>query len=137
MRFLVDTNICSAHLKNMRSVNSRFIQHAGALAMSVITLGELSSWVLRRNASPKHLKGLTSLISDVETLDVDYDVAWKYGELNSELLDRGLPPPGMDLLIAATALVHNLILVTHLEGIVQEWIDLWQKVGGLEKVFEE
>ena len=46
-------------------------------------------------------------------LDVDYDVGWKYGEVNSELLDRGLPPPEMDLLIAATALVHNLTLVTH------------------------
>jgi predicted nucleic acid-binding protein len=113
MRFLLDTNICSAHLKNVRSVNSRFIQHAGALAMSVITLGELSSWVLRSKVAPKHLKGLTNLVSDVEILDVDYDIGWKYGELNSQLLDRGLPPPGMDLLIAATALVHNLTLVTH------------------------
>ena len=113
MRFLLDTNICSAHLKNMRSVNSRFIQHAGALAMSVVTLGELSSWVLRSKVAPKHLKGLMDLISDVTMLDVDYDVGWKYGELNSELLDRGLPPPGMDLLLAATALVHNLTLVTH------------------------
>jgi tRNA(fMet)-specific endonuclease VapC len=113
MSFLLDTNICSAHLKNVRSANSRFIQYAGALAISVVTLGELSSWVLRRKVSPRHLNGLLALISDVTILDVHYDVGWKYGELNSELLDRGLPPPGMDLLIAATALVHNLTLVTH------------------------
>lgn len=28
-------------------------------------------------------------------------------------MDAGKPAPGMDLLIAATALVHNLTLVTH------------------------
>ena len=94
MRFLLDTNICSAHLKNVVSVNSCFIQHACALAMSVITLGELSSWVLRTKVAPRHLNGLMDLISDVTILDVDYDVGWKYGELNSELLDCGLPPPG-------------------------------------------
>ncbi len=28
-------------------------------------------------------------------------------------------------------------LEEYLEGIVQEWIELWQKVGGIKKVFEE
>jgi predicted nucleic acid-binding protein len=33
--------------------------------------------------------------------------------LQAWLLDAGTPAPGMDLMIAATALVHNLTLVTH------------------------
>ena len=28
-------------------------------------------------------------------------------------------------------------LEEYLDGIVQEWIELWKKVGGIEKVFEE
>ena len=28
-------------------------------------------------------------------------------------------------------------LEEYLEGIVQEWIELWKKVGGIEEVFEE
>ncbi len=28
-------------------------------------------------------------------------------------------------------------LETYLDSIVQEWIELWHKVGGIEKVFEE
>jgi predicted nucleic acid-binding protein len=40
-------------------------------------------------------------------------VAQKYGQLQAGLLDIGRPAPGMDLMIAATALVHDLTLVTH------------------------
>jgi tRNA(fMet)-specific endonuclease VapC len=53
------------------------------------------------------------LLRDVGFLEVDLDVARKYGEVYAHLLDQGLPMPQMDLLIAATALVHNLTLVTH------------------------
>jgi tRNA(fMet)-specific endonuclease VapC len=41
------------------------------------------------------------------------DVARKFGEVRAALLDQGLPPPALDLVIAATALVHNFTLVTH------------------------
>lgn len=46
-------------------------------------------------------------------LDVTLAVAEKYGQLQAGLLDAGMPAPGMDMLIAATALVHDLTLVTH------------------------
>ncbi len=37
----------------------------------------------------------------------------KFGELQASLLDVGLPSPEMDLMIGATARVHELTLVTH------------------------
>jgi tRNA(fMet)-specific endonuclease VapC len=112
MGFLIDTNICSAHLKNARNVSGRFLQYAGSLSISAVTLGELASWALR-SKTRKHLAVLDDFLNYVDVLDVDRKVGWKYGELNRHLLDRGLPPPAMDLLIAATAIVHNLTLVTH------------------------
>ena len=44
MSFLLDTDTCSAHLKNVAIVISRFLQYTGRLHMSVITLGELYAW---------------------------------------------------------------------------------------------
>ena len=40
-------------------------------------------------------------------------VARKFGEVRAGLLDAGQPVPELDLLIASTALVHNLTVVTH------------------------
>ena len=46
MSFLLDTDICSAHLRGDRKVFSKFVQYSGQLHVSVITAGELYSWVL-------------------------------------------------------------------------------------------
>ncbi len=40
-------------------------------------------------------------------------MARRFGEIRAGLLDSGRRAPEMDLLIAATALVHGLTLVTH------------------------
>ena len=58
-------------------------------------------------------------------------VGRKFGELQAALFDAGKPAPEMDLLIAATALVHDLTLVTHnvrdfanVPGLmVQDWLN--------------
>ena len=113
MSFLVDTDICSAHLKNVGDVSSRFFQYSGGLHLSAVSLGELYTWVLRSKSPPRYQEGLIALLSDMTLLPVDYDVARKFGEIRAQLLDQGQPISAIDLLIAATALVHGLTLVTH------------------------
>ena len=113
MSFLIDTDICSAHLKQKGPVSNRFLQYTAGLHLSTITLGELYAWALRAAAPPKRLEGLREMLGDLNVIDVTTAVAEKYGELQSRLLDAGRPAPGMDLMIAATALVHDLTLVTH------------------------
>lgn len=113
MSFLLDTDICSAYLKRDRTVEGRFLQYGGRLHVSVITVGELFSGVLSTRASNQLLPGLLAMLKDMAILDATYDVAYTFGVIRAPLLDRGLPAPGMDLMIAATALVHNLTLVTH------------------------
>src|SRR5882724_9715129 len=113
MSFLVDTDTCSAYLKGNSAVNNRLFQDTGGLYISTVTLAELHTWVLRAASPPKRSRSLVALLRDVTTLDVTQDVARKFGEARAALLDQGLPPPGLDLLIAATALVHNFTLVTH------------------------
>jgi predicted nucleic acid-binding protein len=41
--YLLDTDICSAQLRNVAIVTTRFQQHAGRLHLSVLSLGELLS----------------------------------------------------------------------------------------------
>lgn len=113
MSFLVDTDICSAHLRNTRGVGSRFIQHGGNLYISTISLAELYTWASREKSPPRYMDGLMALLSDMTILDLDHEVARQFGQLRGSMLDRGQVVPGMDLLIAATALVHGLVMVTH------------------------
>jgi predicted nucleic acid-binding protein len=50
---------------------------------------------------------LHDLLDDAVVLDVTEAVGRKLGEVRAGLLDAGKPTPDMNLLIAATALVHN------------------------------
>jgi predicted nucleic acid-binding protein len=53
------------------------------------------------------LQSLHDLLDDAVVLDVTEAVGRKLGEVRAGLLDAGKPTPDMNLLIAATALVHN------------------------------
>jgi tRNA(fMet)-specific endonuclease VapC len=110
--FLLDTDICSAHLKH-GVVSNRFFQYAGGLHISVITLGELYAWAMRATAPTKRLQGLREMLNDVSVLEITVEVAERFGQMQAGLLDAGKPAPGMDLMIAATSIEHDLTLVTH------------------------
>ena len=113
MNFLLDTNICSAYLKGEKSVWNKFMQHTGGLAISVVTAGELWTWVSRGTASQRSKDSITEFIGGVEVVELDLKIAIRFGELRGQLMDSGTPMPDMDGLIAATALTENLTLVTH------------------------
>lgn len=130
MSFLVDTDICSAYLKNNRIVAGKMMLHYGGLSVSTVTAGELLAWALRKKAPAKRLQIVRDFLAPVTILEVNLDVAEKYGEIRAALLDRGQDPGAMDLLNASIALVHNLTMVTHnvadyslIPGLI---IDDWQ-----------
>ena len=113
MNFLIDTNICSAYLKGNRSVWNRFTQYSGGLAISVVSAGELWTWVKRGKLSERSRKSVTEFLDLMDVVDIDLDVALRFGELRAIMADAGTPMPDMDGLIAATALSHDLTLVTN------------------------
>jgi tRNA(fMet)-specific endonuclease VapC len=113
LSFLLDTDICSAYLKGNNRVWGRFLQYSGRLYVSAVTAGELYTWALRASAPPQRLGDLQNLLNNVFLLPIDGAVAHKFGEVRAALFDAGTPAPEMDLFNAATALVHNLTLVTH------------------------
>ena len=81
--------------------------------MSAITVGELLSWTFRLSTPAKYRIAAEELLSDVTILEVDDEIARRFGVIRSALLDQSKPAPPADLFIAATALVHGLALVTH------------------------
>ena len=112
MNFLIDTNICSAYLKGNPAVWNKFMQYSGGLAISVVTAGELWTWVSRGKASERSRRSVTNFIASVDVIEIDLTIALRFGELRGTMLDQGTPLPDMDALIAATALAEDLTLVT-------------------------
>jgi predicted nucleic acid-binding protein len=111
--FLIDTDICSLYLKRPSQLAAKFQQYYGRLHLSAITVGEIRAWTLRRNTPPSRVNDLDNLLRVVDVVAVDQAVADRFGALRAAQLDSGTQTPRLDLLIGATALVHNLTLVTH------------------------
>ena len=118
MSWLVDTNVLSELRKGERAHGGIRTWFAGAedddLYTSVLVLGEIRRGVetIRRRdeasalALEQWLRRLTDTFAD-RVLTIDAEVAERWGRLN--VPD---PVPTVDGLLAATALVHDLILVT-------------------------
>jgi tRNA(fMet)-specific endonuclease VapC len=111
--FLLDTDICSLHLRGDRRLFGRFVQHLGQLHISTITAAELFVWIRRSSNAAKRSADARGFFRDVAILDFDLAVAEKFGEIRAQQLSAGQFTPELDLLIATTALAHGLTLVTH------------------------
>lgn len=113
MSFLLDTDTCSAYLKNDPRATGKLMLHFGGLHISVITIGELLTWALRAKAPASRLQAVTHLLAGAIIHDVDTHVAQTFGQIRAALMDQGKIVGEMDLLNASVALVHNLTMVTH------------------------
>lgn len=133
--YLLDTNVISETRKTRADTGVlTFLSAADAvgLFLSVLTLGELRKGVAaRRRIDPAAADRLGIWVDSIETtfadrvLSVEIAVARLWGELSA-----GRSLPVIDTLIAATAMVHGLTLVTRntrdveLTGV--PLIDPWQ-----------
>src|SRR6516162_10006800 len=113
MTHLLDTDICSAHMRRPTGLAHRFFQYAGGKAIASVTLAELYSGAYRRTQPARILTLIADLLADVAVLDFDSSCAHQFGQLRGPLLQQGVQVPTADLMIASIALVHNLTLVTH------------------------
>lgn len=121
MKFLLDTCIISELIKPQS--NEKVIQwiqqvNESNLYISVLTLGEIEKGITKLPDSTRksNLKQWIEidLINRFEgkILDINHIVSRYWGKLQGELEIQGNPIPIIDGLIASTALVHNLTLVT-------------------------
>jgi predicted nucleic acid-binding protein len=80
---------------------------------SAVTVGELFKGAYRSSARERHLKNIEErVLPAVTTLPYDVSVARIFGKIRAHLEQSGNILPDADLQIAATALYHDLELVT-------------------------
>lgn len=88
------------------------------LFLSVLTFGELQKGISKLEPSTKRRKLQAWVENDLSNrfegrlLSVDTEVAITWGHLQGESERRGERLPVIDSLLAATALAHNLVVVT-------------------------
>jgi tRNA(fMet)-specific endonuclease VapC len=113
MKFLLDTDICSAHMRRPASLSHRFIQFTGHLAIPTVVLAELYAGAYKHPQASRLLGLIRDLRQEVQVLDFDAACAEQFGKIRGALLQRGISVPTIDLMIASVAQVHDLTLVTH------------------------
>ena len=113
MSFLLDTDVCSAYLKDHPLVVARVMMHYGGLSVSAVTVGELMTWTNRAKAPPSRMVKALDFLAGCRVIEIDRPVAETFGRIRAELLDEGRTVGELDLLNAAVALEHHLTVVTH------------------------
>ncbi len=115
MKYLLDTDTCVHVLRSkVIEVLDRFSRlEVGDVGISVITLCELEYGVFMGDEPEKSRAKLQKFVAPLEVLTYDPKVAPVYGRIRSELRRKGTPIGLLDLLIAAQAVHHDLILVTN------------------------
>ncbi|MGA7318586.1 MAG: type II toxin-antitoxin system VapC family toxin [Silvibacterium sp.] len=136
LQYLLDTDVLSETGRKQadeRVMSFLAAADPSALYLSVLTLGELSKGVaLKWKSDPDWAKKLGSWVDGLEfsvadrILGVDAATARVGGELSAQRLK-----PVIDTLLAATAVVHELIFVTHnrsdVQGIKVKLLNPWKR----------
>ncbi len=137
--FLLDTN-CVSELVRVRP-ESRVVEwfestEESILYLSVLTFGEIRKGLASLAPSRKRASLESWLEADLNTrfqrrvLPVDQAVADRWGWLAAEAKRRGKPLAVVDGLLAATALQHNLTLVSRntadFHGVAVDVFNPWE-----------
>ena len=113
--YLLDTCTLSDYLRrNRHVVKNLHRQKSTRLAVSVITQYEIQYGLLNKpSLIPKYKSQLNELYNKVNVLAVDEMTAFCAARIKKELKQQGTPIGEPDIFIAATALVHDLTVVTN------------------------
>ena len=114
LHYLVDTDWVIHYLKGRLPFVQRLQALRGqGLAMSAITLGELYEGVYAAAEPDKREQGLKDFLRGVTILGLDEETCRIFGKERRRLRRTGNLPGDMDLFIGATALRHNLTVLTN------------------------
>lgn len=115
MKYLLDTNVIIDFFKKKPKIVALLQKIQGnELNLSAVTIAEFYQGAYQSNNCDKQIHFMRDFIRDVQITiaSIDFDTAIIFGKLQAELMRKGKKKPVFDLMIAATCLVCNLILVT-------------------------
>ena len=114
MQYLLDTCVISDFIKGEVSTKVRLKQTPPVdIAVSVITVMELRyGLALNPQRAQKVEPAISSFLSSVTILPFSTVEAEQAAQIRAALKSQGQPIGAYDVLIAATALQHNLLMIT-------------------------
>ncbi len=114
MQYLLDTCVISDFIKGEPGTQTCLKQISPVdIAVSVITVMELRYGLLNNPQRAKKIESaITSLLDSVSILEFSVEESEQAAQVRSILKKQGQPIGAYDVLIAATALRHDLIMVT-------------------------
>ena len=132
MNFLLDSNIVSYALKKNITINNKLreLSFLGSeIFISCITYYEIKRGLISLNAT-KQLVDFHVFCNDYPVLFLnDLEIIEKSCKIHAKLKAKGTPIQDADILIAATAIVRDLILVSNdsdllrIEGLkLENWL---------------
>ena len=115
MTYLIDTDWVIDHLNHIERVTRRLEELAPAgLALSLISLAELYEGVYYSRDPAESEAALQRFLNpELTMLGMDEEICKIFGKERGRLRAAGLMIGDCDLLIGATALRHNLTLITN------------------------
>ncbi|MBL0715233.1 MAG: type II toxin-antitoxin system VapC family toxin [Desulfosarcina sp.] len=114
--FLLDTDTIIYSLKGNDSVVRNLANHQrDPLKISVISLMELYYGAYKSQKTTANLAKVRRIENAFDILSVDFSIAETFGTIKSHLEFQGTPLDDFDIAIAASALAHNLTLITNNE----------------------
>jgi tRNA(fMet)-specific endonuclease VapC len=117
MRYLLDTNVISELMRKPRGAVAQRIAEVGEVNVctSVIVAAELRSGA-RKKGSEKLTAQVEAILGALDVLPFEPPCDTAYATIRVFLERAGTPIGGNDLLIAAQAVTHQLVLVTDNES---------------------
>ena len=112
MKYLVDSDITISYLNGREEAGDFLQKIRGKFGLSVISLGEILEGVYGEANEEKRLADIKDFLTKAKLLNVDRKVAQEFAKSRSVLRKKGDLLDNMDLLIAFTALIYDLILLT-------------------------
>jgi tRNA(fMet)-specific endonuclease VapC len=114
LSFLIDTDWVIDHFNGVTQVTRRLkeLQPQG-LGLSVVSAAELWEGAFFSRDPKRSQETLEGFLSGVDIVGLDEEICKRFGQLRGSMRKRGQTVGDFDLLIAATALRHNLKLLTN------------------------
>ena len=100
------------------------VDASGTPFVSTVTVMELYEGIHLANATERERAKVRELLTDINELPFDRECAIRAGRINATLVSSGEPIDESDVMIGATALVHDYPVVTRN-------VDHFERIDGL------
>jgi tRNA(fMet)-specific endonuclease VapC len=113
MTYLVDTDYVADYLKGYKSA-TRLLEKlfTEGMGISIITFAEVYEGIYYGHNRSQHEQGFRHFMTTTPLYSITRAIARQFAIIRGDLRAKGLLIPDPDLSIAATALHHQLTLVT-------------------------